>query len=574
MRVDVVIPVHGNWELTEQCLETLPREAPLDQVIVVDDASPDDTAGRLASRGDVVPVVLERNRGFAGACNAGADRARADAILFLNNDTIVPRGAIARLAEKLEADPTLGAIGPKLLYADGTIQTAGSMLTSKSSMIHLYVHLDATTPQANHPRDDLLLTGAALLVRRRLFTSLGGFHEAFRNGIEDCDLCMRIWAEGYRCRYEPTVTIFHLEGASRGKQNQPDDEANRALFAARGGGVLSDFPQLAWNDPPAVALRWHARDGLDRLVRNRILTLLKRYGGARHGVVRNAAEDVMLRILARFDHRALLEVAYGEQRGDVRILAPRAPGELDGMEADDGARYWVPSEATRAMLIERGISAERISTLRIGASAEPRKALERLARAVILVDSQTRAEREPLSRIRRALDGVLTTIVSYSDAGDEALAAVRAASLLIVLDEDPWGLLLTEALATGALVVAPRATGSLEIFPPAAFVGYDANTLPDVVADVRARFDDYAPRGARGAREVARRLPEMYVGERLRRLATVAAHGVPDAGAIAVSPQLAASLRRSNPARPRLLHHGGTGTPNGIGQSVDEPEQR
>src|SRR5580698_7151719 len=119
LSVDVVIPVHGQWELTERCLATLAtRDACVRRIIVVDDKSPDDSAERLRARTDIVPVILERNVGFARACNAGARAGDADAIFFLNNDTLVPPGAIAQLAATLE-ESGAAAIGPKLLHGDG-----------------------------------------------------------------------------------------------------------------------------------------------------------------------------------------------------------------------------------------------------------------------------------------------------------------------------------------------------------------------------------------------------------------------------------------------------------------------
>jgi GT2 family glycosyltransferase len=543
VNVDVVIPVHGNWELTEQCLDTLPREAPIERVFVVDDGSPDDTAERLARRSDVVPIVLDGNRGFAGACNAGASRSRADAILFLNNDTIVPQGAIAKLAAELDADPTIGAIGPRLLYADGTIQSAGIALLNIRQTTRLYLHLDGTLPQANRSRDDLLLTGAALLVRRDVFASIGGFDEAFHNGVEDCDLSLRIWAHGYRCRYEPAAAVVHMEGASRGKK--PNDEANFGLFEARWGMVLHDFPLLAWEDPPVVGLRWQARDGLDRLVRDRIMSMLKRFGGARRALVKNALDELTLRVLAHFDRRAMIQVAYGEGPADVRVVTPRGVDVPRERDAPAGTRYWVPSAHARTALIERGVPAESVSTFHLGANAEPRSTPAQLDETVLLVVDRERTKDADVERIVRGLDRVPIRIVSYADATPGDLVTVRNAGLVVAIDEDPWGLFVGEALAGGAVVVAPPTAPPLEIFPSAAFVAVDEPaTFADVLAEVRAHFDDYAPRGARASREVQRRVDALDAGERLRELTRAAAHGVPEADAVAVTPEVAASLRR------------------------------
>lgn len=543
MTVDVVIPVHGNWELTEQCLDTLPREAPVDRVILVDDASPDDTAAQLARRSDVIPVFLERNRGFAGACNAGAARSQAEAILFLNNDTIVPSGAIAKLAAQLDADRTIGAIGPRLLYADGTIQSAGIALTSPRQTTRLYLHLDGEIPQANRSRDDLVLTGAALLVRRDVFTTVGGFDELFHNGIEDCDLSLRIWAHGYRCRYEPAAAVIHLEGASRGKK--PDDAANFRLFETRWGDVLHHFPALAWEDPPVVGLRWRAHDALDGLVRDRIMSMLRRFGGARRALIKTPLDELTLRVLAHFDRRAMIRAAYGAGPAEVRIVAPRGSDLPHEHDAKAATRYWVPSGRGRKALIERGVPERSISTFRLGANAEPCPAREELDEAVVLVASSERVQDVDVKEIMRALDRTPTRVITYADTCAEDMTTVRHAALVVATDEDPWGLFVGEALAGGAVVVAPPTAPPLELFPPAAFAAVEEpRDFAEVVAEVRAQFDRYAPRGARAAREVERRLDASDAGERLRELTRTAMHRIPEADPLAVTPQLAAALRR------------------------------
>ncbi|HEY5349545.1 MAG TPA: glycosyltransferase, partial [Candidatus Lustribacter sp.] len=190
LSVDVVIPVHGQWELTERCLATLAmRDACVRRIIVVDDESPDDSAERLRARTDIVALILERNVGFARACNAGARAGDADAIFFLNNDTLVPPGTIDRLAATLE-ESGASAVGPKLLHGDGTLQVAGlAMLANQTHFERLYVYLDADLPQAQVAYEPIALSGAAVLVRRAAFAAVGAFEEAFLNGSEDVDLC-------------------------------------------------------------------------------------------------------------------------------------------------------------------------------------------------------------------------------------------------------------------------------------------------------------------------------------------------------------------------------------------------
>ncbi|HEV8020142.1 MAG TPA: glycosyltransferase family 2 protein, partial [Candidatus Lustribacter sp.] len=311
LSVDVVIPVHGQWELTERCLATLvAREPCVRRIIVVDDRSPDDTAERLRARTDVVPVLLPENVGFARACNAGARAGDADAIFFLNNDTLVPPYTIGRLAATL-LESGAGAVGPKLLHGDGTLQVAGlAMLAGLVHFERLYVYLDADLPQAQIAYEPAALSGAAVLVRRAAFEDVGGFEEAFLNGSEDVDLSLKLWAAGFHCRYEPRATIVHLEGASRGKDidGAPNDRLLQARWADRCGAV----PRYHQPLPPLLDLRWHSDTPLETAVKANFRAALAVHAGAR--VVEN--QPAWARIGAALDRRARLSI---EHRGEDTV---------------------------------------------------------------------------------------------------------------------------------------------------------------------------------------------------------------------------------------------------------------
>jgi protein-L-isoaspartate O-methyltransferase len=102
--VSVVIPVYGNWRFTRGCLDSIQRHLPSTpfEVIVVDDASPDDSAGRVAGCAGVRLVRAPKNLGFVGACNLGAEHARGDFVMFLNNDTEVRPGWLDELVAVVE----------------------------------------------------------------------------------------------------------------------------------------------------------------------------------------------------------------------------------------------------------------------------------------------------------------------------------------------------------------------------------------------------------------------------------------------------------------------------------------
>ena len=130
--VSVVMVTYGNWPLVRRSLEALlERTDPVYEVIVVDSASPDETAQRLSDEVEGASLVLsQENVGFGGGSNVGAEQARGRFLCFLNSDAIVEPGWLDPLIEMLEEDPTAGAAIPMFLNPDGTIQEAGSVIDS------------------------------------------------------------------------------------------------------------------------------------------------------------------------------------------------------------------------------------------------------------------------------------------------------------------------------------------------------------------------------------------------------------------------------------------------------------
>ena len=539
LSVDVVIPVHGQWELTERCLATLAtREPCVRRVIVVDDKSPDDTAERLRARADVVPVILPENVGFARACNAGARAGDADAIFFLNNDTLVPPYTIARLAATL-VESSAGAVGPKLVHGDGTLQVAGlAMLAGLVHFERLYVYLDADLPQAQITYEPAALSGAAVLVRRAAFEEVGGFEEAFVNGSEDVDLSLKLWAAGYRCRYEPRATIVHLEGASRGKD--VDGAPNDRLLQARWADRCAAVPRYHQPLPPLLDLRWHSETPLETAVKQNFRATLAVHAGAR--VVEN--QPAWARIGAALDRRARLSI---EHRGDDAVsdvvwCAPESADEAMAMWARGARRYWVPSQRNAEFLCAAGIAPEAISVTRPGFAAAPHEASRALDAAVVVHRSATPfAQIEPLLA---ALGGIPTETLVAENVDAGALQRIANAPLVAFADlGDPWGLIGGSALAGGALVVAFDESPFLETVARDSCVSVESMAAAVTALEaIRTDFDAFRERGPRAAREMSRVASDVQAGRRIRELGRALVHGVVDPLSLAMSDAIAASM--------------------------------
>jgi GT2 family glycosyltransferase len=545
LSVDVVIPVHGQWELTERCLATLaPREACVRRIVVVDDKSPDDSAARLRERRDVIPVLLERNVGFARACNAGARAGDADAIFFLNNDTLVPPGTIGRLAATLE-ESGADAVGPKLLHGDGTLQAVGlAMLARQTHFERLHVYLDATLPQAQIAYEPIALSGAAVLIRRSAFQAVGAFEEAFLNGSEDVDLSLKLWAAGFRCRYEPRAEIVHLEGASRGKaiDNGPNDR----LLQSRWGRRCDAVPRFAEPLAPLLDLRWRSRTPLEAAVRRCFRAALAVHAGAR--VVDD--QPLLARVAAVLDRRPRLAIEHrGSGRpADVVWGAPATADEAAALRARAARRYWVPSYRAAERLWAAGVAETDVSVTRPGFPVPPDRPPRELTRAVVVRRAAT--PEALVERLVAALGPIPAERLIAERADDAAVARLGAAPLVIFADGgDDWGLLGTAALAGGALVLAPAGSPFLEIVPPqACVIVEDAAMAADAVRTIVHEPASFNARGPRAARELARRSPDLHAGRRIRELGRMQVHGAADPLGLAMTPAIAATMRERDAA--------------------------
>ena len=173
-RCSIIVPVHGRAGLTRQCLDTILEQPPAVpfELIVVDDASKDETPQLLESYGDRIKAVrLDANQGFAGACNAGAEAARGELLVFLNNDTIPVAGWLDSLVDHVDAHPAAGIVGAKLLFPNETIQHAGVVICQDGNPRHLYAGFPAAHRVVNVSRRFQAVTAACMLVRRETFAA-------------------------------------------------------------------------------------------------------------------------------------------------------------------------------------------------------------------------------------------------------------------------------------------------------------------------------------------------------------------------------------------------------------------
>jgi GT2 family glycosyltransferase/SAM-dependent methyltransferase len=210
--VSIVIPVFNNLKFTLECLKSVMMYSYGMQyeVIVVDDASTDKTEEVLRHAPNLIYIRNEKNLGFVHACNRGAESAKGKFLLFLNNDTQVTENWLQPLIDTFSEYENVGAVGPKILFPDGRLQEAGTLVNRDGTSRLIGVFDNPNLPRYNYVREVMYCSGACLMVETSKFKELGGFEVSLAPGYcEDWDLAFLLREQGLHVLYNPGSTIVH-----------------------------------------------------------------------------------------------------------------------------------------------------------------------------------------------------------------------------------------------------------------------------------------------------------------------------------------------------------------------------
>ncbi|NCU30785.1 glycosyltransferase [Candidatus Saccharibacteria bacterium] len=223
--ITIVIPSYNDLSVLAPCVKSIQETTDSDyvKIIIVDDYCHKENANRLAElENDQVNVVYrEENGGFAKAINTGINAAsKKDDIILLNSDIIAHPGWLEALQYgAYEFGVDTGIVGPKLLYPDGRIQSAGSHRNTEAPEFfdHYYRFQDSSYGPANVPQYCIGVTGACMYIKREVINNVGILDDKFQFAFEDMDFCLRAWNKGYRSLYFPASTLTHYESVTRQK---------------------------------------------------------------------------------------------------------------------------------------------------------------------------------------------------------------------------------------------------------------------------------------------------------------------------------------------------------------------
>ena len=241
--VTVIVPALDHVDYTLCCLAAMASHPPRAtfEVVLIDDGSTDDSPRLLPLLPNLVYLRNEATQGFVRSVNRAARAARGRLLLLLNNDTQVQPGWLDALVYAFD-DPGVGIAGSKLVYPSGHLQEAGAVLRSDGSVDLVGLNDDPRLAQYNVGREVDHCSGASLMVPRDLFLDLGGFDEAYAPAyFEDCDLSLRVRAQGRRVVYVPgSVVVHHLSvTTSAVGEKTRQIEVNRRLLLDRWGEVIA-----------------------------------------------------------------------------------------------------------------------------------------------------------------------------------------------------------------------------------------------------------------------------------------------------------------------------------------------
>lgn len=230
--VSVIIVNFNAGDRLAACVSAIPETPDRTEIIVVDNGSEDGSLDRLVTRcGNDKRVRVIRNHtnlGFSRACNIGTKAASGDFMLYLNPDCRIEAKTIPSLRAVLERHPEAGMAGGRLLNPDGTEQ-AGSRrdfpgpwrsFVRLSGLYRFTNCCPSLFPDFSKHREAVpdaeteveAVSGACMMVPRKIIDAVGGFDEGYFLHVEDLDWCMRIRRKGWAVFFVPQARVIHAKG--------------------------------------------------------------------------------------------------------------------------------------------------------------------------------------------------------------------------------------------------------------------------------------------------------------------------------------------------------------------------
>ncbi|CUS36075.1 glycosyltransferase family 2 protein [Candidatus Nitrospira nitrificans] len=229
--VSLIIVNYNACECIVACVSSALSQ--VDEVIVVDNASSDDSLAQLEAAfpyDSKVQIIRNyRNLGFAAACNIGAEASTGSCLFFLNPDCVLTPDSVSHLLRVLDDCTDVGMAGGLLVNPDGTEQAGGrraiptpwrsfvrafglSRFANRWPRLFFDFHLH-TQPLPAHPIEVEAISGACMLIRRAAMQDVGHWDEGYFLHCEDLDFSMTLRRKGWKIMFVPDARVVHYKGS-------------------------------------------------------------------------------------------------------------------------------------------------------------------------------------------------------------------------------------------------------------------------------------------------------------------------------------------------------------------------
>jgi GT2 family glycosyltransferase len=246
--VSIIIPSRDNVKMLKACVSSILRRSSWQhyEIIIVENNSVSEQTfawyREICEKESRVRVIrFDRPFNFSLLVNEGVMNSSGEYVILMNNDvTVRTADWIERLLGSCQAEG-VGAVGPKLLYPDGKVQSAGIVTGLMGFAGSMMVGEDGDDPgymnRAAVLQNVSALTAACLMVKKSVYRRAGGFSPELAVALNDVDFCLRLLEMGYRNVFEPTALLTHHESMSRGMEDTPEKkkrfEAEKKYFVRR-----------------------------------------------------------------------------------------------------------------------------------------------------------------------------------------------------------------------------------------------------------------------------------------------------------------------------------------------------
>ncbi|MCH9793302.1 MAG: glycosyltransferase family 2 protein, partial [Planctomycetes bacterium] len=228
----IIVNFNSNEHVTA-CVKSVLDHAPETEVIIVDNASSDNSISLLEStfpnHAQIEVIHNQTNQGFSVACNLGTQHANNEYLLYLNPDCMIYESTIPKLIACLKENDSIGMVGGRLLDSDGSEQPGSrrSVPTPWRTLVRVFrlSFLSKRYPRLfsdfnlhqqkvpEHPIEVEAISGACMLIRRQTYEEVEGLDEKYFLHCEDLDWCMRFRLKGLKIMFVPDAILTHFQGA-------------------------------------------------------------------------------------------------------------------------------------------------------------------------------------------------------------------------------------------------------------------------------------------------------------------------------------------------------------------------